>query len=330
MYSIKYIHFTYPSSDNMIELEKVLLFILRRIIMKKVPVYHIDAFTDVPFGGNPAGVIPNAENLTVEEMQKIANELNLPESAFLMPSSHPNADFRVQYFTPQEEINFCGHATVGLSWLLGKRYNWMNKAEQIVFETNVGLIPVKWIKEDSQLVGVSMTQVTPKVKEIEIEKELIAQLVGIKLSDLDERYPIKLSNTGNWHLLVPVKSREAIDLADPQLKNLAIQNREHNISTTHLFTFDTNSEFDIYTRDFAPGIGIDEDPVTGAANGALAGYMVLEGILSKDQKHQLKIGQGHAIGRPGILDVTITMENNEPIIEVAGSAVITIEGNINL
>lgn len=298
--------------------------------MKQLSVYHIDAFTDRSFGGNPAGVIPHAENLKEEEMQKIANELNLPESAFLLPSSHPHADFKVRYFTPTEEINFCGHATVGLSWLLATKYNWMEKAEQIVFETNVGLIPVKWIKENNQLIRVSMTQIKPTVKEIELDKKSIAQLVGIQESDLDERYPIKLSNTGNWHLLIPVKSSEAIDGAEPQFKKLASLNREHNISTTHLFTFHTNGELDLYTRDFAPSIGIDEDPVTGAANGALAGYLFLEGILSKDQTHQLKIGQGHAIGRPGTLYITITPENNGPTIEVAGSAVITIEGKINI
>ncbi|MBT2720859.1 MULTISPECIES: PhzF family phenazine biosynthesis protein [unclassified Bacillus (in: firmicutes)] len=298
--------------------------------MKQIPVYHIDAFTDVSFGGNPAGVIPDAKNLREEDMKKIANELNLPESVFLMASSHPHADFKVKYFTPLEEINFCGHATIGLSWLLGTKYNWLNKADQIVFETNVGLIPVKWIKENNQLISVSMTQIAPKVKEIEINKDTLAQLVGIQTTDLDERYPIKLSNTGNWHLLVPVKTRKAIDLAEPQLKELGSMNREHNISTTHLFTFDTNGEFDIYTRDFAPGIGINEDPVTGAANGALAGYLFLEGFLSKKQPHQLKIGQGHAIGRPGTLYITIHSENNEPIIDVAGTAVITIEGNINI
>lgn len=298
--------------------------------MKQIPVYHIDAFTDVSFGGNPAGVIPYAENLSDQEMQKIANELNLPESAFLMPSSHPQADFKVRYFTPLEEINFCGHATIGLSWLLGTKYNWLNKADQIIFETNVGLIPVKWIKENSQLIRVSMTQITSQVKEIEINKDTLAQLVGIQTTDLDERYPIKLSNTGNWHLLVPVKTRKAIDLAEPQLKELGSMNKEHNISTTHLFTYEPNEEFDIYTRDFAPGIGIDEDPVTGAANGALAGYLFLEGFLSKNETHQLKIGQGHAIGRPGTLFITLHSKKNEPIIEVAGSAVITIEGNLNI
>jgi trans-2,3-dihydro-3-hydroxyanthranilate isomerase len=69
--------------------------------MKKIRVYHIDAFTNKPFEGNPAGVIPEANDLTVNQMKKIANELNLPESAFLLPSTNPKADFRVRYFTPQ-------------------------------------------------------------------------------------------------------------------------------------------------------------------------------------------------------------------------------------
>lgn len=298
--------------------------------MKTISVYHIDAFTNVSFGGNPAGVVPDAGMLIEEVMQQIANELKLSESAFLMPPSHPNADYKVRFFTPLEEIDFCGHATVGLSWLLAARFGWLDKADQVVLETNVGLVPVKWIKENDQLIRVSMTQISPKTKAIDIDKDLLASLAGIKPSDLDDRYPIKLSNTGNWHLLIPVKSRQAIDSAVPKLTELGDMNRAEHISTTHLFTYDTDGEFDIYTRDFGPGIGIPEDPVTGAANGALAGYLYLEGFLSKNETHQLKIGQGHTVNRPGILYVTINPDDHTPIIEVAGSATITIEGRLNL
>src|SRR5579875_2264708 len=98
--------------------------------MKQIAVYHVDAFTSDAFGGNPAGVIPDASQLTVEEMQKIANELNLPESAFLLPSNNPAADFRVRYFTPTEEINFCGHATVRSSWLLATELGWAEKTDR--------------------------------------------------------------------------------------------------------------------------------------------------------------------------------------------------------
>ena len=78
--------------------------------MREIRVYHVDAFTKQKFGGNTAGVVLDAEKLTVCEMQSIANELNLSESVFLLPSQNDEADYKVKYFTPTEEINFCGHA----------------------------------------------------------------------------------------------------------------------------------------------------------------------------------------------------------------------------
>jgi len=298
--------------------------------MKKIKVYHIDAFTEHPFEGNPAGVVPDAGDLTLSQMQQIASELSLPESAFLMPPTNPDADFRVRYFTPQEEINFCGHATVGSAWLLAAEYGWAEKAKQVVFETNVGLIPVEWENINNTISRVIMTQVAPKVKDAGLNPAEVANLVGIDPSEIEERYPISLANTGNWHLIVPVKTHAAIDAAKPNLEQLALMNKQHNISTTHLFTFDAKPGFDLYTRDFAPAVGIPEDPVTGAANGALAGYLVLEGILNRDEINQLTIGQGDAMGRPGTLHVTITPTGLYPVIKLGGSAHITIEGMLRL
>ncbi|WP_336634597.1 PhzF family phenazine biosynthesis protein [Lysinibacillus fusiformis] len=295
---------------------------------KKIEFFYVDAFTTETFGGNPAGVIPNAENLTDEDMQKIANELNLSETAFLVPTSNANANYKIRYFTPTKEVDFCGHATLGTAWLMATKYNWMDKDDKIVFESNIGLIPVKWLMENNQLTRVSMTQVRPQVKSIDISPAVVANLVGIHETDIDDSYPIKIANTGVPHLMVPVKTRQAIDQAEPKLNELKKMNNDFNISTTHLFTFDTNGQFDIYTRDFCPNIGIDEDPVTGAANGALGGYLYLENILAQQERHQLMIGQGHTINRPGILYVTITPDAENAIIEVAGAAVVSIEGKI--
>ncbi|MGE7988170.1 PhzF family phenazine biosynthesis protein [Lysinibacillus fusiformis] len=295
---------------------------------KKVEFFYVDAFTTETFGGNPAGVIPNAENLTDEDMQKIANELNLSETAFLLPTSNADANYKIKYFTPTKEVDFCGHATLGTAWLMATKCNWMDKDDKVVFESNIGLIPVKWLMENNQLTRVSMTQVRPQVKSIDISPAVVANLVGIHETDIDDRYPIKIANTGVPHLMVPVKTRQAIDQAEPKLNELKKMNNDFNISTTHLFTFDTNGQFDIYTRDFCPNIGIDEDPVTGAANGALGGYLYLENILAQQERHQLMIGQGHAINRPGILYVTITPDTENAVIEVAGAAVVSIEGKI--
>lgn len=295
---------------------------------KKIEFFYVDAFTTETFGGNPAGVIPNAENLTDEDMQKIANELNLSETAFLLPTSNADANYKIRYFTPTKEVDFCGHATLGTAWLMATKYNWVDKDDKIVFESNIGLIPVKWLIENNQLTRVSMTQVRPQVKSIDISPAVVSNLVGIHETDIDDRYPIKIANTGVPHLMVPVKTRQAIDQAEPNLNELKKMNKDFSISTTHLFTFDTNGQFDIYTRDFCPNIGIDEDPVTGAANGALGGYLYLENILAQQERHQLMIGQGHTINRPGILDVTITPDGESAIIEVAGAAVVSIEGKI--
>lgn len=298
--------------------------------MREIRVYHVDAFTTQKFGGNTAGVVLDAEKLTESEMQSIAKELNLPESVFLLPSQNDNTDYKVKFFTPTEEINFCGHATVGLTWLLATEFSLAKHKDGIVLETNIGNIPVMWHKEGEELAVVEMTQVTPQTQEIAIDFKILSQMIGVKSDSIDLKYPIKLANTGNWHLLVPIKDQEAIDNAIPDLVALAKHNKEHTISTTHLYTFNTKKDVDIYTRDFAPGIGISEDPVTGAANGALAGFLYLEGLISQTETTNLKIAQGDTVRRPGLLNVTVIPNKTTPTIKVAGAAIITIRGILTI
>ncbi|MBS4175239.1 PhzF family phenazine biosynthesis protein [Bacillus sp. FJAT-49736] len=298
--------------------------------MREIRVYHVDAFTEEKFGGNTAGVVLDAEKLTEKEMQNIAKELNLPESVFLLPSNKDDVDYKVKFFTPTEEINFCGHATVGVTWLLATEFGLAEKKDGIVLETNIGKVPVVWHKDNGKVIHVEMTQVTPKTHDLTMDLEELSQLIGVDIESIDLHYPIKLANTGNWHLLIPMKNQEDIDKATPDLVKLGKHNKDNNISTTHLFTFNTTNDYDLYTRDFAPGVGIPEDPVTGAANGALAGFLYLEGILPQSETTHLKIAQGNAIGRPGTLYVTVIPDKKEPIIKVAGAATITIRGILSL
>lgn len=296
--------------------------------MKKIRVFHVDAFTQELFGGNAAGVVPEGGGLSEQEMQNIAREMNLSETAFLMPATTPDAHYKVRYFTPTSEIDFCGHATVASAWILGTVEGWTEKTNRLVLETNIGLVPVDWQLEKGTLQSVVMTQAAPKVQAVDLPPSEVADILGLQPDDLDDRYPVRLGNTGNWHLLVPVKNRTAIDGAKPDLARLEALNRAQTAVTTHLFTFETGSpDFDLYTRDFGPAVGIPEDPVTGSANGALSGYLVLEGILASDQTHTLRIGQGHTVGRPGLLQVTISPG---PVIQVGGSAVISIRGELQL
>lgn len=132
-------------------------------------------------------------------------------------------------------------------------------------------------------------------------------------------------------MLVPVTSRAAIDKSRPNLAGLETLNREQTAVTTHLFTFDVEgTDHNLYTRGYGPAVGIPEDPVTGSANGAMAGYLVLEGILAQDQVHQLTFAQGDAMGRPGRLSITITPSATGPVIQVGGAAIPTISGTLTL
>ncbi|KJF46623.1 MULTISPECIES: PhzF family phenazine biosynthesis protein [Bacillus] len=298
--------------------------------MKDIRVYHVDAFTTEKFGGNAAGVVLDGEWLTEDEMQNIAKELNLPESVFLLPAHDEKADYRVKYFTPTEEVNFCGHATVGLTWLLATELDMAKEKSGVVLETKIGHVPVVWHEENGKVVDVEMTQVTPKTRDFIIDVEELSDILGISSDRIDPSYPIKLANTGNWHLLVPLKHQHDIDQAAPNLAALGKMNKEQDITTTHLYTFQSTKDCDLYTRDFAPGIGIPEDPVTGAANGALAGYLYLEGIIPQQETTHLRIAQGDAIGRPGLLRITVIPNETKPVIKVAGAAVITIRGVITL
>lgn len=300
--------------------------------MRNIRVYHVDAFTDQPFTGNTAGVVLDAEQLTGEEMQKIARELNLSESIFLLPSDQADIDYKVRYFTPTEEIPFCGHATIGLTWLLATELGLSQQQDGVVLGTGAGAIPVVWHQEHGHVQRVEMTQITPQIKSLPIDLQALSQMIGVPVDAIDPSYPIQLAHTGNWHLLIPVHTQQAIDQATPDLTALSKHNKEYQIATTHLFTFtpDAENDYDLYTRDFAPAIGIVEDPVTGAANGALTGYLYLNHIIPQDQITQLKIAQGRAIGRPGFLYVQAIPNGDHPIIKVAGTATITIRGTLDI
>lgn len=299
--------------------------------MRTIRVYHVDAFTDQPFTGNTAGVVLDAEQLTGEEMQKIARELNLSESIFLLPSDQADIDYKVRYFTPTEEIPFCGHATIGLTWLLATELGLSQQQDGVVLGTGAGAIPVVWHQENGHVQWVEMTQITPQIKALPVDLQALSQMIGVPVDAIDPAYPIQLAHTGNWHLLIPVHTQQAIDQANPDLIALSQHNRQHQIATTHLYTFTPDQEYDLYTRDFAPAISIAEDPVTGAANGALTGFLYVNGIIPKDQTTTLKIAQGYAIGRPGLLYVqAIPNGVDTPIIKVAGAATITIRGELSI
>lgn len=247
--------------------------------------YIYDSFTDIPGKGNRTALV-KSRGLSDDRMQEIARDLGFAETLF-----YEGLDLR--FFSPEEEIDFCGHASLAFIWHRGLE----KKREAEVLTTPVGEIPVFYSYKEGQLDRVWMLQAQLQTRQIAFDREALLASLGLSASDIDKTYPLMAAYTGNWDLFVPIISESIIDKLSPDMEALASINRVMGVLSTHLYTGQTRGEYDFYTRDFAPACGIPEDPVTGSANGALFGLLIKEGILSDN--YQASFAQGHALGIQG-------------------------------
>lgn len=276
--------------------------------MKSYPIYHVDAFTSHPFGGNPAGVVLDAQGLSEAQMRLIARELKHSETAFVFPSER--ADYRIRFFTPAREVDLCGHASIAAAWVLAREGRiGLGRIRQ---ETNVGVLDL-----DIDRDHVMMELAPPRREAVTTKPELLAAILGLKA--VDSTLPLQKVFAGLWILMVPMIDKKRINLCQPNLGELAALNMELEVSGTYLFALESDGS--VYTRFFGPAVGIPEDPVTGTAAGALGGYLVLNGIAKGPS---FRIRQGDAIGRPGELEVYATQKE----VRVGGQAVILSRGQI--
>lgn len=280
----------------------------------------VDAFTDEPLAGNAAGVVPEAEGLTEGQMQAIARELSVSETAFLTPSGP--ADREVRYFTPEREVDLCGHATVGAHAALHAEGE-LGAGEHTV-ETAVGVLDVE-IAEDGT---VWMTQNAPSVREVGLSHERIADALGVDaepLVELADELPPAVASTGLPFLVVPATYLRVVGDADPDDEAVADLCRAVDAEGLYLFTFDTlESESTLHGRAFVPLAGIPEDPVTGTASGAVGGYLRRYEAFDS-MPEELRLEQGHYVDRPGLVRVRARDE-----ITVGGSAVVSLEGELGV
>lgn len=300
--------------------------------MSQVRIYQMDAFTHVPFGGNPAGVVPEADGLTTEQMQKIAREMNCSETAFVCSTDTQGADVRVRFFTPQEEVDLCGHATISAFVVLGLEDRFRrNLPFTVVQETNVGLLPVMISRDEQDRVQALMTQASPLFKECDLTRSEAAKLLGLEEADIDPNLPIGLSYTGLWDLMVPIKTLEAFSRMNPDLGSLYTHNRGLGVASTHCYCLETaEAASHLHTRDFSPAVGIPEDPATGTANGALGAFLLHHGVLIPDHEQmRLTVEQGFEIGRPSYITVEVDGEPRSPrTVRVGGTAVPILQGTM--
>lgn len=303
--------------------------------MRKIEIKQIDAFTKTPFQGNPAGVVLRAEGLNSRQMQKIAKEMNLSETAFVVKRWNRQL-YSVRFFTPEKEVNLCGHATIATFYALAETGEIRSSKPyaEVFQKTKAGHLAVRIFFEQGSPKMILMGQAKPRFQPARINRRVLSKILGIETSSLDlQCSPIEKAFTGLWHLIVPIKSRESIDLARPNYLELRALNKSLDVTTTHLFTLNSDrKEITTYTRDFAPAAGVDEDPVTGTANGALGAYLVKNRLVPLTfPEVKMTFEQGNRLRRKGILTIQISHRGGEVSeVWVGGEAVTVLEGVIQI
>ena len=298
----------------------------------------VDAFTSEPLAGNAAGVVPDAGDLTEGQMRAVARELHAADTAFLADGD--DADRRVRYFTPAREVDLCGHATVA-------SHAWLAESGEIddgthTLETNVGVLEVT--VDDGT---VWMTQDVATVEPVDADAERVADALGADaatLRDVGADLPMATASTGLGFLVVPVNFLEAVSGLSPDMAAVEALTEEFDVTGVYAFSFDAlDADSTLHGRMFAPGAGIDEDPVTGTASGAVGAYLrdveaFGSGAYSAPEEssgeqsdprdsalpEEMTFEQGHFLDRPG----HVRVRAREDPVEVGGRAVTALDGSI--
>ena len=258
----------------------------------KVPIFQVDAFTDHIFGGNPAAVCPLDEWLDDETMQNLAQENNLSETAFFVENGN---EYELRWFTPEIEVDLCGHATLATAHVLFEHLSY--KWNEIRFNTKSGILKVS--KEGQRLMMDFPTDDMPQVD----PPAVLFQALGVR-SD-------HVFFTDDY--MVVLDSEEEVQNLDPDFRLLSEVNARGVIVTA------PGNEVDFVSRFFAPGAGIDEDPVTGSAHTKLTPYWSKR--LGKDVLEARQISE--RIGE-------LTCRNKGERTEILGKAVTYMIGEINI
>jgi trans-2,3-dihydro-3-hydroxyanthranilate isomerase len=283
----------------------------------ETPFYQVDVFSDELFGGNPLAVFLRGEDFKEAQFQQVAREMNLSETTFVLPSSHPDADFDVRIFTPEKEIPFAGHPTLGTAFVLRHAGLIPPTQNHLRLNFKVGIIPVD-LQEDGKIF---MTQPPGKILQTFTNTEEVAQVLGLTVNNID--LPVQTASTGFPALLVPINSLRAMQRIVLNLSLLKVLLEEAGVDMIYPFTRQTLDEKNsIHARGFAPFVGIPEDPATGSVAGALGYY-----LNDKNPKEEnVIIEQGYEMKRPGLIYVTV----DGTIIRVGGKTRMVFKGSLYL
>ena len=271
--------------------------------------YILDAFTDQPFGGNPAGVVLLESEQFPEErlMLQIAAELRYSETAFIR--RHSDKEFTIRYFTPKAEVELCGHATIASFYLL---HHEGLASRTCLCHTLAGDLRVEAGER------VMMQMAMPRIVTTVEKKEEIYKALGV--NDYHPVMPVQIAYSGLPDLMIPLPDVDTLQALNPDMEAIAAITKEYEAVSFHVFAF-ANDGYTAHVRDFAPLYDILEESATGTANAALTYYLQQKGCLGVEA--DCSFMQGEAMGRPSVVATQIRKDGT---IYVGGTAVIVAKG----
>jgi trans-2,3-dihydro-3-hydroxyanthranilate isomerase len=283
----------------------------------------VNSFTSEKDGGNPAGVVLKPSGLTPDQMKRISDLLQVSETAYVFPSK--NADYHVRFFSPAVEVDLCGHATIATFTVLGNQLQSKPSSNTIRLtqQTKAGILPVQiQFKNTAEINSVFMKQKNPIFEPVSFSPQTLAETLMIDTKELCSDLLAERVSTGLFTLPVCVSSFSVLKNMKPDFHRVKRFCRKYQVGSLHVFTFDTIESKSLYhARNFAPLYDINEDPVTGTANGAVCSYL---------RRHQLTRSteiiceQGDIINKSG--RVTVKFLNDT--VWVGGKA--TVDESVDL
>jgi trans-2,3-dihydro-3-hydroxyanthranilate isomerase len=294
--------------------------------MGRFTFYILDVFAEEKYAGNQLAVVRDAGGLSDAEMQKIAKEMNYSETTFILSEQEQNGGYDVRIFTPEIEVPFAGHPTLGTAYVIQQEI--VGKpVETIKLNLKVGQIPVNFNYDGQQPGILWMKPIEPVFGEV-FDTVEVEQVLTIEKEDIDERFAIQSVSTGIPFVFVPLKTLDAVKRAKVIRDKLFDWIKDKEAKSIFLFCPQTyNPENDMNVRFFADAYGVPEDPATGSANSCLAAYLVKYRYF-ESERIDIRVEQGYEIGRPSLLYLRAEDKDGKIDVSVGGKVVMVAKGEL--
>ena len=288
---------------------------------------QVDAFTNQPLYGNPAAVVFDADDIPAQVMQKIAREMNLSETVFILKPTTPDADYRVRIFSPMNELPFAGHPTVAAAHAVLGRYPDKANATLLRQECGIGIVPVEVLPTGSGKL-LRMTQGIPTHRAAPLSRATVAQMLGCAGTDLADS-PFEVISTGIPWLIAELSSFDAMQALKPDLGLIARECKALDAMGLTVFVERGEGAARIRVRTFVPGEGVAEDPACGSGNGCVASYIACH-KHAEESAGSYQAEQGIEIDRNSRIHASWEREGESLRIRIGGEAATFASGQVHL